>query len=69
MVEISDDMIDDYSVLIAYNNKTVKYPKFYMGYIDRVGDFFFFFFFDFFLNKKQKTKQKKKKKHRFISFM
>ena len=41
MVEISDDMIDDYSVLIAYNNKTVKYPKFYMGYIDRVGDFFF----------------------------
>ena len=46
MVEISDDMIDDYSVLIAYNNKTVKYPKFYMGYIDRVGDFFFFFFFE-----------------------
>ena len=45
MVELSDDMIDDYSVLIAYNNKTVKYPKFYMGYIDRVGDFFLDFFF------------------------
>ena len=47
MVEISDDMIDDYSVLIAYNNKTVKHPKFYMGYIDRVGDFFFFLDFFF----------------------